>query len=130
AAALAGIPQDRIVLDAIGAGVDQLLMPADPPAAIRAVLDAVAAGTLPEARIDQSVRRILRMKAHLAHDDVPAPVVGTPEHLKTMSAIAARSITKLRGAGLPLSPGARVLVTGWGVSTTQNLTDGLNARGV
>jgi beta-N-acetylhexosaminidase len=133
AAALAGIPQDRIVLDAINAGVDQLLMPADPPAAIQAVLDAVAAGTLSEARIDQSVRRILRMKRFIGlfdRGDVPAPVVGTPEHLQAMSAIAARSITRLRGTGTPLPAGARVLVTGWGVSTTQNLTAGLNARGM
>ncbi|MER7273203.1 glycoside hydrolase family 3 N-terminal domain-containing protein [Dactylosporangium sp. NPDC000244] len=133
AAALADIPPDRIALDAINAGVDQLLMPADPPAAIQAVLDAVAAGTLPTARIDQSVRRILRMKLELGlfgRGDVPTPVIGTPEHLRTMSTIAARSITRLRGAGLPLAPGAHVLVTGWGVSTTQNLTDGLNARGV
>ncbi|MEU7874586.1 glycoside hydrolase family 3 N-terminal domain-containing protein [Dactylosporangium sp. NPDC049140] len=133
AAALAGIPQGQIVLDAIGAGVDQLLMPADPPAAIQAVLDAVAAGTLPEARINQSVRRILRMKRELGlfgRADVPTPVVGTPEHLQTMSSIAARSVTELRGAGLPLAPGAHVLVTGWGVSTTQNLTNELNARGV
>jgi len=134
AAALAAIPPAQIVLDAIAAGIDQLLMPADPPLAIRAVLDAVAAGTLAEARIDQSVRRILRMKRALGlfdGGDAPAsPVVGTPEHLQAMSAIAARSITKLRGAGLPLPAGARVLVTGWGVGTTQTLTDALNARGV
>ncbi|MGI5238981.1 glycoside hydrolase family 3 protein [Dactylosporangium sp. CA-139066] len=134
AAALAGIPGERIVLDAIAAGVDQLLMPADPPLAIRAVLDAVAAGSLSEARINQSVRRILRMKRALglfdAADTPAPPVVGTPEHLQTMSGIAARSITKLRGAGLPLPAGGTVLVTGWGVSTTQTLTAALNDRGV
>ncbi|WP_433219145.1 glycoside hydrolase family 3 protein [Dactylosporangium sp. CS-047395] len=134
AAALAGIPQAKIVLDAIDAGIDQLLMPADPPAAIQAVLDAVAAGTLKESRIDESVRRILRMKRELGlyrrGDVSTAPVVGTPEHLRTMATIAARSITKLRGGGIPLAAGARVLVTGWGVGTTQTLTDALNARGV
>ncbi|GAA3456147.1 glycoside hydrolase family 3 protein [Dactylosporangium matsuzakiense] len=134
AAALAAIPGDQIVLRAIDAGVDQLLMPADPPAAIQAVLDAVASGRLSEARIDQSVRRILRMKQDLGlfkwHPAPAAPAVGTPADAATMSTIAAKSITKLRGTGLPVTPGAHVLVTGWGVSTTQNLADALNARGV
>ncbi|WP_344617259.1 glycoside hydrolase family 3 protein [Dactylosporangium salmoneum] len=133
AAALAGLTQEQIVLGALDAGIDQLLMPADPPRAVRAVLDAVAAGTLTEARIDQSVRRILRMKRALGlfdRGDAPAPVVGTPEHLQTMADIAARSVTKLKGAGLPLAAGSSVLVTGWGVSTTQTLTDGLAARGL
>jgi beta-N-acetylhexosaminidase len=131
AAALGGIPADQIVLDAIEAGDDQLLMPKNVPGAIQAVLDAVAAGTISEARIDASVRRILRMKARLSADpDVPTPVVGTPEQLATMADIAARSVTSLRDTALPLQPGQNVLVTGWGVSTTQNLTNGLSSRGL
>jgi beta-N-acetylhexosaminidase len=134
AAALADIPADQIVLDAINAGVDQLLMPKNPPAAIRTVLDAVAAGTISESRIDQSVRRILRMKTQLGLFDQPyvpaALVVGTPEQLQTMADIAARSITELRNAALPLRAGQNVLVTGWGVSTTANVTNALTARGL
>jgi beta-N-acetylhexosaminidase len=133
AAALGSIPADQIVLDAIEAGDDQLLMPKNVPGAIQAVLDAVAAGTISEARIDASVRRILRMKARLGlfgGPSVPAPVVGTPEQLATMADIAARSVTSLRDTVLPLRPGQNVLVTGWGVSTTQNLTNGLIARGL
>jgi beta-N-acetylhexosaminidase len=134
AAALAGIPADRIVLDAVNAGIDQLLMPKNLPAAIQTVLDAVAAGTLSEARIDRSVRRILRMKLRLGLFDDPyvpaAPVVGTADHLATMAGIAHRSITTLRGRDLPLRAGQNVLVTGWGVSTTTNLTAALSARGL
>jgi beta-N-acetylhexosaminidase len=133
AAALNDIPADRIVLDAVDAGIDQLLMPKNVPAAIQTVLDAVAAGTISEARIDRSVRRILRMKRGLGlFDDpyVPAPVVGTPEHLQTMADVAGRSITELRNAALPLRPGQNVLVTGWGAGTTTNLTNGLTARGL
>ncbi|HEV7962458.1 MAG TPA: glycoside hydrolase family 3 N-terminal domain-containing protein [Actinoplanes sp.] len=133
AAALGSIPADRIVLDAIEAGDDQLLMPKNVPGAIQAVLDAVAAGTVAEARIDASVRRILRMKARLGlfgDQPVPTPVVGTPEQVATMADIAARSVTSLRDTALPLQPGQGVLVTGWGVSTTQNLTNGLIARGL
>jgi beta-N-acetylhexosaminidase len=133
AAALDDIPAAQIVLDAVDAGIDQLLMPKDVPGAIRTVLDAVAAGTIKPARIDQSVRRILRMKVELGlFDDpyVPAPEVGTPAHVQTMADIAGRSITQLRNATLPLQSGQNVLVTGWGVSTTTNLTNALTARGV
>jgi beta-N-acetylhexosaminidase len=130
AAALADIPADQIVLDAINAGIDQLLMPKNVPAAIQTVLDAVASGAIPESRIDQSVRRILRMKSRFGDPQVPAPVVGTPEHLATMADVAKRSITELRNSALPLSGGQNVLVTGWGVSTTTNLTNALAQRGL
>ena len=130
AAALAGIPADRIVLDAIEAGVDQLLMPKNVPAAIQTVLDAVASGAIPESRIDQSVRRILRMKGRLGEPYVPAPVVGTPEHLAVQADVARRSITELRNTALPLRAGQNLLVTGWGVSTTTNLANALAQRGL
>ncbi|MFI5912579.1 glycoside hydrolase family 3 protein [Dactylosporangium sp. NPDC051541] len=134
AAALAAIPRDQVILRAIDAGMDQLLMPPDPPAAIQTVLDAVASGRLTEARIDQSVRRILHMKQELGlfnwHPAPTPPSVGTPAALQTMSTIAAASITKLRGAGVPVTAGAHVLVTGWGVSTTTTLTEALNTRGL
>lgn len=47
---------------ALKAGVDILLMPYDFKAAYRGVLEAVERGELSEARIDESVRRILRVK--------------------------------------------------------------------
>ncbi len=47
---------------AIQAGVDLILMPADFHSAFEGVLDALEAGTLTEERIDESVRRILRVK--------------------------------------------------------------------
>lgn len=48
---------------ALEAGVDMILMPADLKGAYDAVLAAVQAGTLPEQRIDESVMRILKVKA-------------------------------------------------------------------
>jgi beta-N-acetylhexosaminidase len=126
AAALNGYTNEQIVVDAVNAGVDQLLMPRDVPGAIQALIDAVGNGTISESRIDQSVRRILKTKTHDPY--VPAqPTVGTPEHLATMADIAAHSITELRGAGLPLKEGQKLLVTGWGVSTTTNLAAALGA---
>jgi beta-N-acetylhexosaminidase len=134
AAAVADIPADRVVLDAVNAGVDQLLMPPDVPGAIRTVLDAVAAGTVSERRIDQSVRRILTMKQRLGlfgRAPVPAtPEVGTADRLATMADIAGRSISVLKNQDLPLRSGQNVLVTGWGVSTTATLTSALTSRGL
>ena len=50
---------------ALEAGVDLLLMPSSFSAAYDAVLEAVSDGTLPEERIDASLRRILRVKLRL-----------------------------------------------------------------
>ncbi len=139
AAALADIPRDQVILDAIDAGIDELLMPPDLPGAVRTVLDAVAAGTISQARIDRSVYRILRMKAQLGLFDDPyttpervTSTVGTPAHLATMADAAKGSVTLLRNNDrvLPLAPGRHVLVTGWGVSTTQNLANALAAGGL
>lgn len=49
-------------LQALRAGCDLLLMPADPEEAVRQIEAAVTAGSLTEARIEESVRRILRTK--------------------------------------------------------------------
>jgi beta-N-acetylhexosaminidase len=141
AGALADRPGNQVVLDAINAGVDELLMPPDVPGAVQAVLDAVNAGTISRARIDRSVFRILRMKGQLGlfTDPYTTPervdaTVGTPAHLQTVAGLARRSITLLRNDDglLPLAPaaGTRVLVTGWGVATTQALTSGLAAAGL
>lgn len=141
AAALASIPQDQVILDAINAGDDELLMPSNLPAAVQTVIDAVHAGTIGLGRIDQSVHRILRMKAELGLFDHPyttssqvSSTVGTPAHLQTMADVAQKSITLLRDNDgvLPLAPasGKHVLVTGWGVTTTRTLANDLSAKGL
>ncbi len=58
--ALAG--EDSVALRAILAGTDILLMPEDPGATVESLLSAVEAGELSEERIDESLRRILRLK--------------------------------------------------------------------
>lgn len=49
----------------IEAGADILLMPQSLPEAFEAIMTAVEEGTIPEARIDESVRRILALKYSL-----------------------------------------------------------------
>ena len=61
-AATDSVPAARLGLEALLAGVDLVLMPADLHAAYQGVLDAVASGELTEERIDESVRRIVRTK--------------------------------------------------------------------
>lgn len=55
----------QAAVQALCAGADLLLMPADLPQAYDAVLAAVQDGTLPQARLDESVRRILQCKQAL-----------------------------------------------------------------
>jgi beta-N-acetylhexosaminidase len=141
AGALAGIPEDQVILDAVNAGDDELLMPAHLPADIQTVVDAVQAGTISQARIDQSVTRILTMKAQLGLFANPyttaakvTATVGTPAHDQTMADIAQHSITVVRNDGkvLPVSPtaGRHVLLTGWGAGSTQTLATDLSAKGL
>jgi beta-N-acetylhexosaminidase len=52
-------------LKAVQAGVDMVLLPPDPAAAIEALVKAVSSGVIPVSRIDESVRRILSLKARL-----------------------------------------------------------------
>ncbi|MDO0933328.1 glycoside hydrolase family 3 protein [Streptomyces sp. DG2A-72] len=114
---------DRVPVLALKAGVDQLLNPPKLDVAWNAVLKAVEDGELTEARLDESVLRILRLKAKLGLFDAPyvSPSgvdrnVGTPAHLAAADRIAERTTTLLVNEGglLPLSAGEhpRLLVVG------------------
>src|SRR5215813_13318814 len=60
-----GNPAGRAAVDAVKAGNDVILMPADLEGSYRGILEAVKAGEIPQSRIDGSVKRILEMKASL-----------------------------------------------------------------
>ncbi|WP_455137691.1 glycoside hydrolase family 3 protein [Thermophilibacter sp.] len=61
-AATSSLPTERLAVEALLAGVDLVLMPADLDAAHQGVIDAVATGELTEERLDESLRRVLRLK--------------------------------------------------------------------
>ncbi|MEU0965474.1 glycoside hydrolase family 3 protein [Streptomyces sp. NPDC005917] len=114
---------DRVPVLALKAGVDQLLNPPTLDVAWNAVLKAVQDGELTEARLDESILRILRLKSRLGLLDRPYVhakdvdrVVGTARHLATADRIAERTTTLLVNEGglLPLSPRThgKVLVVG------------------
>lgn len=80
---------------ALAAGVDQLLMPGDPEAAIDAVLAALADGVLSRDALRDSARRIVRLKARLGLTgdgiDAGAPIA-TAEHASTAARAARASL--------------------------------------
>jgi beta-N-acetylhexosaminidase len=132
---------DRVPVLALKAGVDMLLMPPDFDLAYNAVLEAVRSGEISERRINRSVFRILRLKWQLGlfrnpyvDESAVSETVGTPEHLAAAQRITDRTPTLLKNDSglLPLQPGSgqSALVTGWGVSTTQTIADGMADRGV
>jgi beta-N-acetylhexosaminidase len=129
----------EVAVRAVLAGADTLLMAPDMDAAYTSVLAAVESGRISRKRLDESVARILLMKLEhgiLFHPYADASrlgeVVGTPEHLAAADAITDRTTTVLRNddGTLPLrASGAKVLVTGYGATTTATLGDALTRRG-
>jgi beta-N-acetylhexosaminidase len=116
----------EVAVRAVLAGIDQLLMPPDGAAAVRAVRDAVADGTISEERLDDSVRRVLELKLRRGLFDADpvdagaaAAAVGSDEHQAAAQRVADASVTLLRDEGgvLPLDGGATVHVAGEGADT-------------
>ncbi|UVS76599.1 glycoside hydrolase family 3 protein [Actinokineospora sp. UTMC 2448] len=106
---------------ALEAGVDQLLMPPDLPLARDAVLAAVRSGRISEARIDESVRRILKQKWERGIITRPlvdvrriGDHVGTPQNLAAVQALTDRTVTLLRNDADALPLSGNVLVAGVG----------------
>jgi beta-N-acetylhexosaminidase len=101
-------PPGEIAVRAVLAGVDVLLMPPAPAAAIVSLEAAVQSGRIAEKRIDASVRRILAAKATLGLHRSRAIDVAKlshdftrPEYLAQSQAIADRGVTLLRDARRP-----------------------------
>jgi beta-N-acetylhexosaminidase len=127
------------VVRAIEAGADQVLLPPAPDVQFNAVLNAVRSGRISEQRINESVYRLLLNK--VKHGIMTDPfvdttkvmdVVGTPDSLAAAQRITDKTTTLVKNdtGTLPLSSAPRsILVTGWGVTTTQTLGTRLGVRG-
>jgi beta-N-acetylhexosaminidase len=103
---------------ALQAGADVLLQPfpQDVPAIIDTVVAAVQAGTIPEARINEALKRLLNVKAQLGLQrsrtvDLQRvqDVLGKPEHQQRAQEAADRSITVVRDNQKLLPVSGRVL---------------------
>ncbi len=107
--------QPEAAVRAVEAGCDILLVVAcDVQDAVQAaLLEAVRSGRLSEARIDESVRRILSLKVRYGLFD-PRPrdlsVVGSPEHQTLAREVSQLAITAVQANGLPLEAGRRTLL--------------------
>jgi len=107
-----GNPAGRAAVDAVKAGNDVILMPADLDGAFRGIVDAVKQGAISQSRIDGSVKRILEMKASLGLqkarlvDLAQVPyVVSKQEEMQFAQQVADDAVTLVRDNGqvLPLS---------------------------
>lgn len=104
------------------AGLDLAMAPDSWKGLFNSTLRHVQRGTISTARVDDAVRRVLRVKAAVGLLDTP-PVqrtdpsrIGTPAHLALAREAVSKSLVLLKNNGnvLPVRPGARVLIGGPG----------------
>ena len=111
-------------LDMFMAGVDMYMAPDSWRQIYASLLDQVQSGRIPQQRLDDAVRRILRVKAMAGLFEKAAPRdrsgagqfehLGSPEHRALAREAVRRSLVLLKNDYqlLPLNPDARILVAG------------------
>ncbi|MDX6385665.1 MAG: beta-glucosidase, partial [Blastocatellia bacterium] len=116
---------------AVMAGNDMSMVPLDYSFADH-LLALVKEGAVPQSRIDEAVRRILRVKFELGLFEKPIPdaalkaKIGLPESRQAALQAARESMTLLKNTNnlLPLSKGRKVLVTGPTADSLLSLNNG------
>jgi beta-glucosidase len=121
---------------AINAGLDMFMAPDSWKGLYESTLAQAKSGEIPAARLDDAVRRILRVKlrAHLFEKGAPSTrpfagqfqLLGSPEHRAVARQAVRESLVLLKNQGhlLPLSPGANVLVAGDGADNISKQAGG------
>jgi len=107
---------------AINDGIDMLMAPDSWKGLFRNTIAQVKSGEIPMSRIDDAVRRILRVKKRLGLFEAARPyeskpeVVGSTEHRALAREAVRKSIVLLKNNGgvLPIASNAHVLVAGPG----------------
>ena len=122
--------QKEAVKLAINAGIDMSMVPYDCQFSID-LKELVEEGEVPMSRIDDAVRRILRLKFRLGLFDTPDtslesyPEFGGSRHAELAYAAAVESIVLAKNEGvLPLKKEARILVTGPNSNSMRTLNGG------
>ncbi|WP_437622204.1 glycoside hydrolase family 3 protein [Sorangium sp. So ce1151] len=124
----------------INAGVDMIMVPTDWKAFYTNTLAQVNGGQITKERVDDAVRRILRVKMRAGllgpHKTKGAPstrefageqaVLGAAEHRELAREAVRKSLVLLKNAGgvLPLDPAAKVLVAGKSADSIPNQAGG------
>jgi beta-glucosidase len=114
---------------AINAGIDMSMVPYDYVRFCDDLVALVNEGEVKESRIDDAVRRILKMKLKLGLFESPVtmasdyPDFGSAKHEKIAYEMAAEAITLLKNKDyiLPLKKGLRILVTGPNANSMRSL---------
>lgn len=120
------------VMLAINAGIDMAMIPYDYKGFCTDLVALVKEGKVPVERINDAVKRILRVKYELNLFKTPVtslseyPKFGSAEFEKSAYYTAAESITLLKNANnvLPLQPNKKVLVTGPNANSMRTLNGG------
>lgn len=131
--------RDKIAVDnkeaiklAVNAGVDMSMIPYAYENFCDDLVALIEAGEVKESRIDDAVRRILKMKMKLGLWELPVtkvedyPEFGSVKSAKMSYDAAAEAITLLKNADklLPLSKTSKVLVTGPNANSMRSLNGG------
>jgi len=121
---------------AFNAGIDMFMAPQDFRELYEHTLEQVRSGVITEARLDDAVRRILRVKAEAGLFERGRPSsrphagrqenLGAPAHRAVARRAVRESLVLLKNNGglLPLAPGQKVLVTGDGADNIGKQTGG------
>ncbi len=111
----------RRIATAINAGIDMIMIPDDYRRVRDAMRDLVANGGIGQARLDEAVRRILRVKFELGLFERPfadrslLPEVGSAAHRAVARRAVAESLVVLKneGGAIPVTPAVKkILVVG------------------
>jgi beta-glucosidase len=116
---------------ALAAGIDMSMVPSS-TSFIDDVTSLVHSGEIPESRVDESVRRILRLKLslglfeHALPDSARLAMAGAPRSQAVSREAAEQAVTLLvnRAGALPLARGVRLLVTGPGATSVPAMYGG------
>ena len=120
---------------ALLAGIDMYMAPDTWKPIYEHLLAEAKAGTIPMARIDDAVTRILRVKQRIGLFEAPKPsarplggkwdVLGSPEHRAIARQAVRESLVLLKNQGvLPLKPGGHLLVAGDGADDIARASGG------
>jgi len=111
----------RAAVESFKAGNDLLIIPADLDASYRSMLQAVRSGEISRQRLDQSVRKILDLKASIGLNkarlvdlSLLSSEVAKPENLEVGQRIADEAITLVRDNGKVLPLAATPISSGTG----------------
>ena len=117
----------------INAGIDMIMDPYDPEC-VTAIVDCVKDGCISQERLDDAVRRVLRLKLRLGLFDKPVwdysyPEFGSEQFAQESYAAALESEVLLKNDGiLPLKEDVRILVTGPNANSMRTLNGGWSYR--